>query len=325
MLPFQGDCSMRKLSVCSLSFFLMVAVLSLSLSAQTTAEKLGYKTTDRLLIVNNDGAGMCHAANLATIEGQEKGVMTSATIMVPCPWASEVIDYAKKHPEKSFGVHLTHTSEWAYYRWCTVASKDSVKGLIAKDGYMHRSTQAVHANATVEEALIEGRAQIQRLIDAGVPITHIDSHMGTMQLDLNFFKAYVQLAAEFNVPMRMASQKTMEKFGAGEVRKALTAQGFVFTDDYIYEEVETGAYAKGNTKEFWMNIIKNLKPGVTELFVHGTVFSDESRAITGSAKKRAEEYECFVNDPDIKKLLKDECIILISYRPLLELQRKNRK
>jgi len=79
-----------------------------------------------------------------------------------------------------------------------------------------------------------------------------------------------------------------------------------------------------NTKEFWMNIIKNLKPGVTEINLHATIDSDEPRAIMGGMGKRAEEYHCFTHDPDIKKLLKEEGIILIGFRPLRELQRKNR-
>ena len=318
---------MMRLSVVSLSFLLMSTLFAGTVAAQTLAEQLGYKATDRLLIVNNDDAGMCHSANLATIEGQEKGVITSATIMAPCPWASEIAEYAKNNPDKDFGAHLTHTSEWKYYRWGTVASKDSVKGLLAKDGYMHRGVQDVIMNAKPEEALIEGRAQIQKLIDAGVPITHIDSHMGAIQMGANFHKIYVQLAEEFNLPLRMASQATMEKMpvvGAKTMRKELADKGLVFTDHFIYEEFQTDNYGQADTKEFWTNIVKKLKPGVTELYVHATIYTDESRAISGSAKKRAEEYELFVNDQGFKKLLQDEGIILIGYRPLMELQRKKR-
>ena len=305
----------------------MLILFAGSVAAQTLAEQLGYKATDRLLIVNNDDSGMCHSANLATIEGQEKGLITSSTIMAPCPWASEIAEYAKNNSDKDFGVHLTHTSEWKYYRWGPVASKDSVKGLLDKDGYLHRGVQDVIMNAKPEEALIEGRAQIQKLIDAGVPITHIDSHMGAVQLGANFHKIYVQLAEEFNVPLRMASQATMEKMpvmGAKTMRKELADKGLVFPDYFVYEEFQTGNYGQANTKEFWTTFIKNLKPGVTELYIHGTIYTDESRAISGSAKKRAEEYELFVHDQDFKKLLKDEGIILIGYRPLLELQRKKR-
>jgi chitin disaccharide deacetylase len=74
---------------------------------------------------------------------------------------------------------------------------------------------------------------------------------------------------------------------------------------------------------FWMNIIKNLKPGVTELFIHASKESEELKAITNNWKERVEEAVTFTSDPDIKKLLKDQDIVLISYRPLMELQRKN--
>ena len=311
----------------SIFVFCFLLFAGSSISAQTIAEKLGYKATDRLLIVNNDDAGMCHSANLATIEGLEKGLITTSTIMAPCPWVAEIAEYAKNNPDKDFGVHLTHTAEWKYYRWGPVASKDDVKGLLDESGYLHRDVMTVYGKATPEQALVEGRAQIQKLIDAGVPVTHIDSHMGTMQVHPEYFKMYIQLAAEFNLPMRMASYATMEKFGEGngKMRDELKAQGFVFTDNFIHDEVSGGAYGKANTKEFWTNIIKNLPPGITELFIHATILTDESRAITGSAQKRSEEYQCFVHDPDIRQLLKDEGIILIGYRPLMELQRKNRK
>ena len=313
-----------------LTVFLCVSGWTFAQSAdqkKTIAGMLGYKPTDRLLIINNDDAGMCHSANLATIEGLEKGLITTSTIMAPCPWMSEIAEYAKNNPERDFGVHLTHTAEWKYYRWGPVASKDKVKGLLDKDGYLHRDVMAVYANATSEEALIEGRAQIQKLIDAGVQVTHIDSHMGTVQYNPEYFKVYIQLAAEFNLPMRMASRETMERFGEGygKLRDELVEQGFVFTDHFIHDEVSGSAYGRANTKEFWTSIIKNLKPGITEIFIHGTALTDESRSITGSAQKRAEEFDCFVHDADIRQLLQDEGIILIGYRPLMELQRQIRK
>ncbi len=314
---------MRK-NLAFLCFCFSVSLLFSSFAqAATVAERLGYKPTDRLLIVNNDDAGMCHSANLATIEGQEKGLITTATIMMPCPWSLEIIEYAKAHPEKDFGVHLTHTSEWKHYRWGTVAPQEKVKGLLDENGYMHRGVEAVYKNAPAKEALIEGRAQIQRALDLGVPVTHIDSHMGTMQENPKYHEAYIQLAAEFNLPLRMASQSTYDALGFPEGRKLAAAQGLIFPDYFVYEEFKD--YKKMEPKEFWTKIIKNLKPGITELYIHATVLGDESRSITYSSETRGKEYECFVKDPDIRKLIEDEGIIMIGYRPLLELQRKEKK
>lgn len=304
--------------------FLFISTLFFSTSqAQTKllSERLGYKPTDKLLIVNCDDVGMCNSANLAVIDGMENGLITSGTIMTPCPWSGAIMDYAKNHPEKDFGVHLTHTAEWRFYRWGPVAPKEEVKGLVDPDGYLWHEVEDVYAHATPAEALIEGRAQIKKVLAAGVPVTHIDSHMGTMQLSPEYVKAYIQLGLEFNLPMRMPSQATMEKFKQPALREELSKQGLVFTDYFVYEEMSN--YKE--VKPFWTSVIKNLKPGVTEIFIHASKMSDELKAITGTAEKRAQEAACFTSDQDIRKLIKDEGVILIGYRPLLELQRKLRK
>lgn len=302
--------------------FLCIAILclfSITLNAQTLAERLGYKATDRLLIINCDDVGMCHSSNIAVIDGMENGSITSGTIMTPCPWFNEIAAYATSHPEKDFGVHITHTAEWKFYRWGSVAPRNEVKGLYDNEGYLWRSIEDVYAHSNPAEALIEGRAQIKKALDAGVPVTHIDSHMGTLQYDPEYLKVYAQLAMEFNLPLRMAAQSTMETFKFPAVRKELAAKGLVFTDYFVFDELENYK----DVKTFWMEIIRNLKPGVTELFIHAARESEELKAITNSWNTRIQEAATFTSDPDIKRLLKDQNIILIGYRPLMELQRKS--
>jgi chitin disaccharide deacetylase len=283
------------------------------------AERLGYKPTDKLLIINCDDVGMIYAANMGAIEGMEKGLITSGTIMTPCPWFSQIAEYSRKNPEKDFGVHLTLTSEWRQYRWGSVAPKDQVRGLYDSDGYLWRSVKELYEHATPEEALIECRAQIQKALDAGIPVTHIDSHMFSMQKDSDFLKIYAQLAIEFNLPLRMNSQTTMENAGRQNLREELKRNGLVFTDYFFSPE---GLEYK-EVKPFWINIIKDLKPGVTEIDIHASIRSNEMKIISSTAEKRAKEAECFTTDPDIRQLIKDQGVILIGYRPLLELQRKN--
>lgn len=306
------------------SFLIMAGCVGRLTAAttQTLAERLGYKPTDKILIVNGDDVGMCHAANEATIESLEQGLMTSSTMMVPCPWFNEIADYAKRNPQRDFGIHLCLTSEWKFYRWGSVAPREQASGLLDPDGYMWRSVQEVYAHSKPEEALIEGRAQIKRALAAGVDVTHIDSHMGTFQYNPAYMDAYVQLAVEFDLPLRMASQATMEKNGAPTLRDKYAAKGLVFTDYFVHEELPQ---EKNGVKQFWAAILKNLKPGVTELYIHASKPTEELRAITNSWKTRAEQYETFTHDPDIRQIVKDERIILIGYRPLRELQRKARK
>lgn len=303
-----------------LSLFCSVAG-SPGAEAPSLAERLGYKPTDKLLIVNGDDAGMCHSANLATIESLEKGAMRSATIMVPCPWFPEIATYAKSHPEKDFGIHLCHTSEWTKYRWGPVAPREQVPGLVDPQGYFWPEIPEVYAHATPEQALIEGRAQIKRALAAGVEVTHLDSHMGTLQYHPEYMKSYLQLAVEFDLPVRMASQETLTRMGHPEIRGQFTARGIVSPDYFVFDELKNESQG---VQTFWLEVVKNLKPGVTELYIHAGLPNDELKAITGSWSTRAQEFEVFTHSEEMKRLIADQKIILLGYRPLRELQHKER-
>jgi len=302
--------------------FSLFAVPLAKADGATLAERLGYKGTDKLLIINGDDTGMCHAANAATIDSLERGLMTSATIMVPCPWFTEIARYAKANPEKDFGIHLCHTSEWQVYRWGPVASRDKVPGLVDSQGYLWPSVPEVYIHGKPEQALIEGRAQIQKALDAGVDVSHLDSHMGTLQLEPRYLQVYLQLAVEFDVPLRMPSQATAAAFGFPDLRSRFADKGIVFPDYFVYEELKN---EKKGVKQFWLNIVRNLKPGVTELYIHAAKPTEELRHITNSWKTRSEEYETFTNDADMKKLIKDMGIIRIGFKELRDLQRAKKK
>lgn len=300
----------------------LATIDGLSTDTLTLAERLGYKPTDRLLIINGDDVGMCHAANEATIESLERGLMTSASIMVPCPWFYEIADYAKAHPERDFGLHLCHTSEWKRYRWGPVAPRDKVPGLIDKTACFWPEIEQVYSNSTPEEALTEARAQIGKAMDVGIDVTHLDSHMGTLQYDPRYLEVYLKLATEFDLPVRMASQATLEKFQQPNLRAKFNASGILFPDYFIYDELSGES---GDVKAFWLKIVSDLKPGVTELFVHAANPTEELKAITGTWRTRAAEFETFTHDPEMRKLLSDQGIIRIGYRSLRDLQRNMRQ
>jgi len=286
-------------------------------TSQTLVERLGYPKDAILLIINNDDAGMCHAANTGTIKGLQDGLISSSTIMFTCPWATEIVDFAKAHPDKDFGVHLTLTSEWKHYKWGPVAPIDRVHSLVDSNGYFWKEVQEVYQHGNAEQAYEEGKAQIEKALSYGLPITHIDSHMGTFQLDPAYFEQYARLAKTFNLPLRMASQSTLEKYGQGSLREKCTQLGLVFPDYLIYEELQN----YGEVEDFWVNIIDNLEPGVTELFLHASELTPELEAITGTAHKRADELKAFTESGKIREALARKNVQLISYKPLLALQR----
>ncbi|MBL9173676.1 MAG: polysaccharide deacetylase family protein [Verrucomicrobiales bacterium] len=289
--------------------------------AQSLAERLGYGPGDRLLIINGDDTGMCHTANLATTEAMEKGLLTGATIMVPCPWFPEIVDYAKAHPEKDFGIHVVQTSEWIRYRWGPVAPRDQVPGLLDPDGYFWHETPQVYAKGTPAEALIEARAQVRKALAAGIDVTHLDSHMGVMQYLPAYLEAYLQLAVEFDLPVRMASQADMAAGGQPGMRARFAAKGILFPDDFIYDVKYEGPEG---VKAQWLKRLSELKPGVTEIFIHAGKPTEELKAITGSWAVRSAEFETFTTDPEIRALLERQGIRRIGYRAIRDLQRKLR-
>ena len=284
------------------------------------AERLGFKATDKVLIVNCDDVGNSHAANVAVIDGMENGLITSGTIMVPCPWVPEIFAYAKAHPEKDFGLHLTHTAEWKGYKWGPVASKSDVPGLVDPQGYLYPDIMSVYKNATPEQAYIEAKAQVKKALDAGVDVTHLDSHMGALQYADPYFQVYRRLGNEFNLPIRMGSQETLAAAGGAHQRAQLDGDGVLYTDNLIH-----GGRQKGEAiTDYWKRMLSGLKPGVTELYIHAAAEGEEIKHITNSWKDRAEEYRMFTRDPEIKKMLEAQGVKLIGWRALRELQRKER-
>lgn len=300
----------------------VLAVAATFVGAEGLNEMLGYQPDQKLLIVNGDDAGMCHSANTAITDCMERGLMTSSTIMVPCPWFPEIAQYAREHPKRDFGVHLDHTAEWKLYRWGPVSDRATVPGLIDPEGYMWSGDDQVWAHATADEAEREARAQIDRALAWGVDVTHIDSHMGTMQLNPAYLERYIKLAREYDLPMRGGPKRLLT--GMPQFGQAMTKAkelGVISPDELIYE------LRKENepVDVYWKRVLRNLEPGVTELYIHANVATDESKAITGTWEDRDKEYRLFTTDPEVKQIIKEQKIVMIGYRELRDLQRARRK
>lgn len=286
----------------------------------TLAERLGFRAADKLLIVNGDDVGMSHGANAATIDALEHGLMTCATIMMPCPWVPEIAAYARAHPQADFGLHLTHTSEWKKYRWGPVASRNEVPGLIDPDGYLWPDVEPVYRHATPAEAETEARAQIKKALALGIDVTHLDSHMGSLQYDLRYYEVYRKLAKEFDLPIRMGSQELLAANGGGHLRRQLEEDGVVCPDYLIH-----GARKSGEPiADYWKRMLRDLKPGVTELYIHAALPTDEMKEITGSWGDRSKEHQLFTTDAEIRQILDEQKVQRIGYRALRDLQQKGR-
>ena len=169
------------------------------MSEPTLAQRLGYPAEAKLLIINADDLGSCHSANVGVFECLATGVVTSATLMVPCPWAREA---SSRYRGEDIGVHLTLNAEFELYRWGPITHAPSLFG---GDGGFPRTMEDVWDHADLDEVRRECRAQIERAILWGFDVSHLDAHMGTLQLRPEFFDVYLDMAIEFGLPLRMIS------------------------------------------------------------------------------------------------------------------------
>lgn len=164
------------------------------------AGRLGYPADAKLLIIHADDLGVAHSENLATFEALNRGAVSSASIMVPCPWLTEAADYARAHPDADLGVHLTLTSEWKTYRWGPVSPRDQVPSLLDPDGYFYRTAADVARHARVADVERELRAQVETALKMGIHPTHLDSHMGALFTTPALIAALVKVARAYHLP-----------------------------------------------------------------------------------------------------------------------------
>jgi predicted glycoside hydrolase/deacetylase ChbG (UPF0249 family) len=285
--------------------------------SQTLAQLLGYAGDARLLVINADDFGMCHAENVATIAGLEQGAFCSSTIMVPCPWFAEAVAFAQRLPGADLGVHITHTSEWPAFKWGPVAGRGTVPSLVDARGHFYRDLASLYTNASLQDIEIETRAQIEAALAAGIDVTHLDSHMGTLQLDVNYHDLYIRLAAEYRLPIRMADRAFLHATGMQQIAALADTLGVLSPDHFWYG----GPPAPQETAAYWTTVLQQLTPGVSELYIHAAADHPEMRALGDSWAQRAADF-AFFTAPSTAALIRDLGIRLIGYRPIRELQRR---
>ncbi|MHC4325300.1 MAG: polysaccharide deacetylase family protein [Planctomycetota bacterium] len=309
-------------------FMISAGITVEDVQGQTFAERLGWPEGTKAVIFHVDDAGMSHNSNMGAIKAIEDGVATSMSIMMPCPWVPEISAYVKENPQVDAGVHLTLTAEWKKYRWGPVAGGSAVPGLVDSDGYMWHGVLDVAGHATADEVEAEMRAQIDKAEAMGIKPTHLDSHMGTCFHPL-YLERYVKLGIEKQIPILMmgghmqhisaeaeaAALKPMVYLIANKVWQA----GLPVIDDLVTSPTSADTY--DGRKEQLITLLGEMKPGITQIIVHCTVQTEVFSHISGSGKAREAETR-LMTDPDIKKFIENEGIILTSWRELHQRRRR---
>jgi predicted glycoside hydrolase/deacetylase ChbG (UPF0249 family) len=292
----------------------LLVVSTLPAQTRTIAERLGHPADSKLLIIHADDLGAAHSVNVASFDAFEKGAISSASAMVPTPWITEVAAYAKAHPNADIGLHLTLTSEWATYRWGSTESADKVPSLLDSTGTFPNDEKFVAARAKPIEAEREIRAQINRALALGIRPTHLDSHMGALFTTPELIATYVKVAHDYRLP-----------FLALKASPLAVPQAGITSKDILLDTVISAGreVPRDQWKAFYLKTIADLKPGLTELIVHLGYDDSELQAVMVDHEAfgslwRQKDYDV-LNSPEFKKALKDNRVILVTWKELQKL------
>lgn len=272
------------------------------------AERLGFNADQRILIINCDGLGLCHAANAGVYSAVRRGIATSASLMVPCPWASHAAANASE--EDDIGVHLTLTSEFEYYKWGPITQAPS---LLGGGGGFPRSIADVWDHADIGEVHRELRAQIERAMEWGIGVTHLDSHMQSLPLRPEFFDVYLELAIEFALPVRLPSVAAEASVGF-PFRRLADDEGVLAPDNVVRHSGIGGRTAL-------LGLLASLAPGVTELYLSPAIDSSELRSLTPDPGSMVEDLELLLDWKPILSDFQRMGIEMIGWRQVRDAQR----
>jgi len=270
-------------------------------------ERLGYPAESKLLIASGDELGFCHAANVGVYESLRDGLATSAGLMVPCPWARGA---AAAYRGEDVGVELTLNAEHDHYRWGPITHAPS---LLDGNGGFPRTVDDVWDHADLDEVRRECRAQIERAILWGFDVSHLATHLGTLELRPEFFDVYLELAIDFRLPLRLPSEAGEDLVGF-PLRRLAREEGAVFPDDVI-------SLPRSDSHRALLDALPTLQSGVTEVCLRPAVDSPELRAAAGDWEARVRDHRLLTFDDDLRQGLEAAGVILVGYRRLRDLVR----
>ena len=243
-----------------------------ALPRPSLAESLGHPARTPLLIVHADDVGIAASANAATIGAFERGLIDSASAMVPCPAFGAFADWARRRGGVDMGVHLTFTSQPSQ-RWAPLAGARRVPSLVDDDG-MLPVQWTKERTVRADEVETEIRAQIAVARDRGLDLTHLDGHQHLAQLrSAEVFAVLLRVARDERLPFRFARAWTARAPYA--TSEALTAT--VPLEQLI--AISPGNASDAAWTEWYASRVRALPSGLSELFVHLGIADDELRAV----------------------------------------------
>ena len=279
------------------------------------------------LIVNADDFGLHPLINAGIIKGHQEGFITSTSLMPSAPCWQEAVRLAKENPRLGIGVHLTLVGSVP-----SVLPKEQVSSLLDDDGLFLPDYVAFakrYYSGAVKKAELEAelRAQLERALNCGVNITHIDSHQHTHVLP-GINSLVLKLSNEYNI-IRVRIPKEAYLFTGGfqtSVGRLIGRSGLSFCADMAALRADSlglrhpqhfyGMLAGGHLNaQLIANILRQLPEGVSEIMTHpGLDSAALGKAFSWQYHWR-EELDAYL-DAGNKALLKELGIEPVSFAAL---------
>lgn len=273
------------------------------------AEALGYPPDASLLIISCDELGVSWAHNAGVFAALRDGMGTAAGLVVPAPWAREA---ASRYRGEDVGVHLTLNAEYDLYRWGPTTHCPS---LLDGDGGFPRTLDDLWEHADTEEVRRECRAQIERAIYWGFDISHLSAHLGALDLRPEFFDVALDMAVEFQLPLRMPPATAERQ--AGFPFRRLAAEAGILSPDQVVRVNRTAS-----ARRVLDRLLGEIQPGVTEVVLRPALDSPELRAIAPDWPARVDDHDLALDGASLRALARRVGVTTVGYRALRDLQRR---
>lgn len=289
------------------------------------------------LIVNADDFGLTEKVNQAIVEGHQRGIITSTSLLANGAAFESAVALARLAPGLGVGVHLNLTEGRP------ISDPASIPSLVNEHGHFSSGPVALSARIMVgrvrlEEVEKELRAQIEKVLAAGIAPTHLDGHKHFHVLP-PVFRIIMQLASDYGIrgvrcaaepsarlgPLlrrnRASSAEILKQYLAGRALRFVSSglkeeleRAELSCPEYFYGVTQTGFLDAQSLEE----ILHSLPWGTSELMCHpGYVDTDLMRTPTRLLAQREVELHA-LTQPAIKELIVRLGIELITYRNLAE-------
>lgn len=274
----------------------------------TLAEALGHDADTRLLILSADLVGSTHAATAAGITALREGLASTATLMMPGPWARHAADRFAAAPELDVGIHLTLNAELEDFRWAPLTHAPS---LLDGDGGFPRTPADLWDHADIDEIRRECRAQVERAASWGVEVTHLTTHLLALQQRPEFFDVLLDVACEAQLPVRLESGSA--ETDAGFPFRSLAEQEGIWMPDHF-------RLVRGGARRHLDSVLADLPAGVTEVALAPALAAEELRAIDPAAAGRFDDL-AVLTDRGLAERLDRLGAVRVGYREIRDAMR----